>query len=127
MASLVHPRLIGKRVLIVEDNYLIATHLEQIVRDAGGWPVGPVSNIDRALKLLRWGKVDVALLDCWLSGGHAGPIAELLWFRRTPFVVVTGCDTFDLPPALRDVQFVPKPFSGSDVVGGLAQAIGRQL
>jgi len=82
--------LAGRRILIVEDETLIALDLESLLIDNGCVVVGPVNTIDGALALLAQAPLDAALLDLNLGGRPSTPVAERLNARCIPYVVVTA-------------------------------------
>ena len=107
----------GARVLIVEDEALLAMELETVLRSCGCVVLGPAPSVDRALCLLRGEQPDVALLDLNLRGQPATPVAAELKSRGVPFVVVTGYGRHQLhEPALRDAPLVHKPVRHGELV-----------
>ena len=108
------------RVLIVEDEWLIAEDTASRLRAAGYQVVGPVSSVAAALRLVEADTVDVALLDIQLNGETSLPIAETLLARGTPFAFVTGFGQRDLPAPFRDCSVVPKPASEAAILATVA-------
>lgn len=99
----------GRRILIVEDEFLTAQQLEICVHDAGGKVVGPVASVDDALPIARTQGIDAALLDVNLRGRMVTPVAEELQARGIPFVLVTAYGREALQqPVLRDAPLVAK-------------------
>src|SRR5438270_7446374 len=86
--------LAGARVLVVEDEFVIALEVEFLLRDFGCEVLGPVPSVARALELLGRERPDAAPLDLDLDllGGTAVPVAELLASMRVPFALVTAYD-----------------------------------
>ena len=80
----------GRRVLVVEDEFLLAMELEDVLRRQGCTVLGPVATVDGALALIGDGQTDVAFLDLNLDGQSALPVAAALSARDVPFVVVSG-------------------------------------
>src|SRR5665213_2032174 len=80
----------GLRVLLVEDENLIALLLEDMLADLGHTVVGPVARLDKGLEIARHEEFDVAILDININGGETYPIAEALAVRDIPFVFSTG-------------------------------------
>ena len=80
----------GLRILIVDDEFLIAMNIESMVEDNGGQPVGPVADVKGALAIIQDEQLDGALLDANLSGESSEPIALALQAAGIPFVVITG-------------------------------------
>ncbi len=87
------------RVLIVEDELLIAMDLAWTVQDAGGHVVGPVASVKEALGLAKNERLDGAILDVSLSDGEVTPVAEALAERRIPVVMHTASE---VPASVRD-------------------------
>ena len=99
----------GRRVLIVEDDYLVAAGLANIIARLGVIIVGPVCSIDEALKIIGEQTLDGSLLDVRLSDGNCGPVAAALTERHVPFVIVTAYQRSTLPNGLRRAPYVGKP------------------
>jgi DNA-binding NarL/FixJ family response regulator len=80
----------GKRVLIVEDECLIAMGIASEIAELGGKVVGVVGSADDALDIIAATDVDVAIIDITLTGGPTFQVADALVVRHIPFVFVTG-------------------------------------
>lgn len=104
-------RLAGKRVLIVEDRFVIASELAYEVEQLGGEVVGPSRSIAEAAKLIGSEKVDIGLLDVNLDGEMVYPLAEMLSGRGVPIIFLTGYDEALLPQAWRDRPRLQKPIN----------------
>jgi CheY-like chemotaxis protein len=90
-ANLTGPDLAGKRILVVEDESLIAMLLEMALQDEGCIVVGPASRVAEALELAGDGQhLDGALLDVNLGGEAVFPVAEALASRAVPFLLLSG-------------------------------------
>src|SRR4029079_17136599 len=105
------------KVLIVEDEWLLAEHYASILRDAGYSIVGPAPSLDEALGLLSGADVDVALVDINLRGTPSYPLAERLITQQVPFAFVTGYQPADLPPELARQPLVRKPARSAELLG----------
>ncbi|PWT86461.1 MAG: histidine kinase [Proteobacteria bacterium] len=103
--------LTGKRVLLIEDEPLVAMDIEAILRAAGCDIIGPAGNIREAKRLIDEGDYDIALVDANLEGHPVDEIAALLSSNDCPFAFVTGYGREALPSGFRDALLVPKPFS----------------
>lgn len=101
--------LTGKRILIVEDEYFIATDLKRALAEAGAIVVGPAGTLASAQALVEE-DIDLALLDVNLDGEQSYTLANRLRERAVPFAFLTGYDRWALPPAYRDVPRLDKPF-----------------
>ena len=97
------------RVLVLEDEWVIAELIQDALEEAGFEVVGPAGRISQALALLENQKCDAAVLDMNLHGEHSFRVAEELAARSTPFVFVSGYSTAVLPPAFIDRPLMQKP------------------
>ena len=117
-------RLAGLRVLVVEDEWLIADELRRILVDRGCVVVGPASRVADALALVASETFQAALLDANLAGDSAAPVADALKASGKPFAVVTGYDRSQLPSDLmRDAPRVRKPFTADIIASTLADLV----
>jgi DNA-binding NtrC family response regulator len=103
----------GRRILIVEDEMLIALMIEDVVRDSGGEIVGPAATLEKALKFAEEEQFDAAILDVTIRGGKVFPVAEALLARGIPFAFASGYGDWALPEALRDKPRLTKPFTAA--------------
>ena len=116
--------LAGRRVLIVEDDFLLAMELEALVEGGGGTVIGSVSSVQQALIKLDHELPDVALLDVNLKGERATPVAGALQARGVPFVVITGYSNQQLTePELRAAPRLEKPVNAGDLRHALLRAL----
>ena len=120
------PDLAGIRVLVAEDEAVIAFDLEKTLRALGCSVRGTVASSAGLLELVRQERPDVVLLDLGLADGFAGPLAASLRGEGVPFVISTGYppEIFD-DPALRDAPVLRKPYGHAELVRVLARAVGR--
>ena len=116
--------LSGRRVLVVEDESLVAMLLETILEDMGCLPVGPASSVDEGLALATDEHLDAALLDVNVAGRHVFPIAEVLKARGVPFVFSTGYGEGGLPDEWRGHATVQKPFTDAAIRQALMKTLG---
>jgi two-component system, response regulator PdtaR len=119
----------GRLVLVVEDEFLIALDLEQLLRRHGWRVLGPAATVAAALRLLRGAMPDVALLDVNLGGELVTPVAAELRARGVPFVLASAYDRLGL---LRDAVLaaapnVGKPTDERRLLAALARALARAL
>ena len=113
------------RVLIVEDESLVAMLLETILEDMGCTPVGPASTIDEGFALATGAEpLDAALLDVNVAGRQVFPIAEALKSRGVPFVFSTGYGESGLSDEWRGHPTVQKPFTEAAIREALMKAMG---
>ncbi len=111
----------GKKVLIVEDEALIAMLFEDILEDTACEIVGPAMNVRQAMKLAEEAEIDVAILDVNLNGESSFPVATLLTSRGVPIVFSSGYGSQGLPTEWQDRPTLPKPFTSDEVLDTLAR------
>ena len=121
------PRPDGRLVLVVEDEFLIAMHLELLLQEHGWRVLGPAATVAQALRLLEGKTPDVALLDVNLKGEMVTPVAEALRARGVPFVLASAYGSAQLLSAavLAAAPKVSKPTSERRLLAALAEAVGR--
>ncbi|MBK8210374.1 MAG: response regulator [Rhodospirillales bacterium] len=102
--------LSGRRVLVVEDEYMVAADIARALEDDGANVAGPAGSIQEALELIAAeSRIDGAVLDINLRGQLAYPIADALRARGVPFIFATGYDARIIPEAYADAPRVEKP------------------
>ena len=99
----------GRRVLVVEDEPLIASKLKSILSNAGLDVIGPAGNVRQALALMEHQACDAAVLDVRLGDETSAPIAHGLIRSGTPFVVVSGYTRAQLPKDFQTAPLIRKP------------------
>lgn len=115
------------RVLIVEDEMLIAINLEQILFDAGVSDIITAASAEDALQKLRNAWPDVAILDVNLGRGTSLTVAEELARREIPFMLTTGYgDRSGLVGQFSNVTIVNKPYEASTIVAALSAIVNRE-
>jgi DNA-binding NtrC family response regulator len=115
----------GTRILIVEDEGLVALQLQQDVERAGHQVVGPARSLKHGLLLASQERIDAALLDVRLGQETSAAIAEQLLARSIPFAFTTGyADNVMLPDHLRKAPKLSKPYIGGEIVKMLNSLIG---
>lgn len=118
--------LAGLRVLVVEDEYMVAEHLGMLLEDFGCDLAGPVGTIEEALAAVQEGGLDGVLLDANLNGDSSAPIAIELHMSAVPFVVITGYGACDLrDEALNGAPRLTKPFSTAEFQRTLVATFAR--
>jgi len=104
-----------RRVLVVEDEPLVAMQLQADIEDAGHFVIGPGRSLAQGLKLVEE-EIDIALIDLSLGRETSIPIAERLLARRIPFAFATGyADVSALPQHLKQQMRLTKPYASNDV------------
>jgi len=109
-----------RRVLVVEDEYLIRMLLEDMLADLGYAVAASVGTVAEATGLAESGEFDVAVLDVNLDGVPIYPIADILAKRGLPFVFVTGYGERSLEEPYRDRPALQKPFQADQLQKTLA-------
>lgn len=102
--------LAGKRILVVEDEYFIASDIKRALVKAEATVVGPVGHLGEGLALLGGEPLDGAILDVNLEGATSYPIADKLAERDVPYLFLTGYDGWSLPERYRAAPRIAKPF-----------------
>jgi CheY-like chemotaxis protein len=100
-----------RRILVVEDEYLIAMSLQDALENAGSIVVGPVPSVDKAIKTIELDPhIDAAVVDVNLGGVLAYAVADMLIARKIPFVFTSGYEDNVLPNRYAQVKNCPKPY-----------------
>lgn len=106
----------GRRVLLVEDDAIIAIHLGQIVERLGGEVAGITARVEQALLLIDRDTPDAAILDVNLGHGRDSyPVARALAERGVPFLFITGYGARGVEPEFRDHPVLDKPVVERDL------------
>lgn len=100
----------SRRILIVEDEMLIALSLEDMLVELGHTVVAMAARIPEALKLAAESSIDLAILDVNLSGLPSFPVADVLRSRGIPFVFATGYGSYGLEESYRNEIVLTKPY-----------------
>lgn len=111
--------LSGRRVLIVEDRYLVAEDLRQICERLGADVAAVVASAAAALPIAAGEPLDLAILDIDLGGHDVFDVATVLERRTVEFVFVTGYRAASLPERFRHRPLVRKPFSEACLVASI--------
>lgn len=122
-----HAPLAGLRVLIVDDEALVAMLLEDMLADLGCELAGSAGRVSQALELVRDPAVrfDVAVLDVNVAGESVEPVAQAVIDRGAAVVFATGYGESGVPAAFRGRPTLQKPFGVNDVAARLQEAGGR--
>jgi DNA-binding response OmpR family regulator len=113
----------GCRVLLVEDELLVAMLVETALEDENCTIVGPYGDLGEALEAARSEALDVAVLDINLAGQMVFPVAELLAERGVPFLLLSGYGDVALPGDRRHWPICAKPFNLHDLVSTLSRLV----
>jgi CheY-like chemotaxis protein len=123
MNELANLNLRGKRVLVVEDEYLLAMDLAERLEDLGVEVVGPAATVREAIALLAVQEVEGAVLDINIRGERVYPVADLLMQRNVPFIFISGYSKDLEPEAYASVPRCVKPANFSHVAQLLASVL----
>jgi len=119
-------RLSGKRILVVEDEYLIADDLAAELRQHGAEVVGPVASLPQAMDLAAGpAPIDVAILDINLREIQAYPLIDQLRARAVQVLIASGYDALAIPERYRDLSRCEKPASPQRVRQAVADLLGE--
>lgn len=111
------------RILLAEDEPVVAMSLAAILADEGYEVVGPAGSVDHALGIIgRDPHLDGALIDVNLRGRSAAPVAEALWRRGVNFAFVSGYGREAIPERFRHVPLVEKPCRAADLLAAVREA-----
>lgn len=112
------------RILLCEDEFLIALDLEEDIREAGAEVFASARSQKQALKLIEQGSPDAALLDLELSDGACIQLAHTLSERQIPFAIISACARPLRPPApLAEAPWFLKPVAFEDMVDTLSDIL----
>jgi DNA-binding response OmpR family regulator len=117
--------LAGSRILILEDDFYLATDAQTWLEEAGAKVLGPTGSVATALDLVRSERIDGALLDINVGNGPSFEVSKALEERGVPFAFVTGYDDDVIPAELKSVPRLQKPIAGHSLlaaVGNLLKA-----
>lgn len=114
----------GRRVLVVEDEYMIAEEIAEELSNVGAQALGPVARVSDALHLIQMAeRIDAALLDVNLGHDMIWPVVDLLVARGVPVVLATGYDAGAIPNAYVHLPRCEKPLTGQDLTRALTQVL----
>src|SRR5690349_8084617 len=113
----------GVRVLVVEDEFLVATLIEDMLQSAGCVVSGPIPRVADALDAVDHGIYDAAILDVNLAGDRIDPVADALSRRNVPFMFVTGYSAGFLPANFAERPRLCKPFKMADLLDTLSNLV----
>jgi len=116
----------GRRVLVAEDEFVIALEIEEALRRAGYEVVGPAATAEEAERLAREEPLDAAVLDADLRGGPSYTAADALAARGVPFVFLTGYEAGVLPDRFRGRPVLGKPYAADRLPAVLEVAAWEQ-
>ena len=117
----------GRKILVVEDEYLIADDLSALLREAGANVIGPAASLPTAMRLTGdTERIDAAVLDINLRGVNVFPLAEELMRRGVPIIFMTGYGEDNIPPDYAAFGRCEKPMGVGHVVDELSRLLRPQ-
>ncbi|KPB77319.1 response regulator [Pseudomonas cannabina] len=112
-----------RRVLLVEDETMVAMLMEAMLEDLGFTTASHASTLEEGIACARDGDYDLAILDINIIGGTSFPIAAIIARRGLPFMFCSGYGRLALPEIWTDRQCIAKPFSADQLERALHQLL----
>jgi DNA-binding response OmpR family regulator len=113
--------LAGKRILVVEDEAMVAMLIEDMLAEFGCEVIGPAMRLEHALQLAETGAIDAAVLDINLGGVRSDPVADILDRRLMPILFVTGYGYSGRPG--RNDRVLQKPYRQAELSEALRSVL----
>jgi two-component sensor histidine kinase/CheY-like chemotaxis protein len=117
------PQRRAGRILVVEDEAMIAMAIEDTLTSTGFVVVGPAATLNAALELIGSAEIDAALLDANLNGVSVEPVAAALTRANIPFAFSTGHHREGLPASFGSARLLAKPFNDADLIATIAELL----
>ena len=111
-------------ILLVEDEFLIAIDVQMRLQEAGYAVLDPVGSVEEALAILDAHSVKAAILDMNLRGDTSTPIAERLQAEGTPFIFLSGNDTYHQDERFANHTVLTKPIDYANLIGQMNTLCG---
>ncbi|MEO5324011.1 response regulator [Mesorhizobium sp. CC13] len=111
-----------RRILIVEDEFILAMLLEDLLSDMGHQVVASIASLDKAMEFAGRGDVDFAILDINLGGEKSFPVAAILRRRGIPFVFATGYGSAGLTTEYDNEFTLQKPYEPKQLRRAISEA-----
>jgi CheY-like chemotaxis protein len=125
-SGVIMPGLAGVKVLLVEDEWLVAMLVEELLGEIGCEVGGVAASVAEAQSRIESGvEFDVAILDVNLGGEKSFPVAEALMARHRPFMFATGFGPADIAQRFPGVSLLLKPYSARTLAKSLENLISR--
>lgn len=115
--------LAGLRILVVEDEMLIAIMIEDILADHGCDAVSTAATVEKALALIATTHFDLVTLDMNLGGRNTAAVADALIARRVPFIFSTGYSGINIKKNYDNQLVLKKPFGPYQLIGMIERAL----
>ena len=117
----------GKRIVVVEDDFVLATDICRTLRELGATVLGPAPTPFYAMHLIGGKKIDAAVLDVRLHGTTVFEVADLLLDRGVPIIFATAMDRNAIPSRFHDAPVLEKPYARKELVTELHAMTRRPL
>jgi DNA-binding response OmpR family regulator len=117
--------VIGRRILVVEDEYLVAEDARRWLQGAGAQVIGPTPRVSRAQALIGSERIDAALLDVHVAGELVFPAADALQGRRIPFLFMSGFDRSIVPARFAHIDLLGKPIAVETLLPAMTRLFDR--
>ena len=118
--------LVGRRILVVEDEMLILMLTEDLLEANGCKSVSAAATVAKALALIASHEFDAAVLDMNLNGDSSHAVANALTEKGVPFIFVTGYAPLDMAEGHNDRPRLTKPYEPQKLVQLLAEISARR-
>ena len=116
-------RLVGLRILIVEDSPVVGPFTADLLSELGCDILGPAPTMARARELVDAGGYDAALMDIHIRGERVFPLCELLDAKGVPFILTSGYADWQMPDKWLDRPRLQKPYTLGDVQHALSELL----
>lgn len=103
------------RILLVEDEYLIAAMVCEMLIDLGCECIGPIAKMEKGIAAAKSVACEAAIINLVIEGRHAYEVVEALAARNIPFCFASGLPQHEIIEKWRDRPFVMKPYALEDV------------
>ena len=110
------PDLNGKRIIVVEDDYLLATDICRELRALGAVVLGPAPTPFYATQLIGRRNIDAAVLDIYLHGTNVFSVADHLRAQGVPIIFATAFDRKEIPQRFQDACLLEKPLDRNKLI-----------
>jgi len=121
-----HQGLVGRRLLVVEDNFVMAHEISCLLQAHGSIVLGPASTTAQAFSFLRRGSPDGALLDVKLGNGTCEALAAAVRQSGIPMLLVTAIDRSSIPLALTNERYLAKPFQAPQLIAAASSLLAER-
>jgi CheY-like chemotaxis protein len=119
--------LVGARVLVLEDEAILAFALEDMLLDLGCEVIGPALRLSEAFNLLESEQLDAAVLDVNVGGDRSYGVAEDLERRDVPFIFATGYGAEGMELKRTGICVLPKPYRRDDLKAELLRLLQKPV